>query len=147
MSKKNSLFREKALERIKSPEQLDQYLKVTRPRVWVSLFAVLLFFIGLTLWAVTGHIDTTIGTDVTVKDKKAVITTKENENYLRKSEVSKLGEGTKVIILGREVTVTSCEEKEDGTKVMYADTEFLPDGKYPGEIVIESVNAIHFLID
>lgn len=37
--------------RITSPELLDDYLKVTNPRVWLLLAAVILLFVGLLLWS------------------------------------------------------------------------------------------------
>ena len=37
-----SIFREKSLERIASPEQLDSYLRVTAPPVWLGLIAAVL---------------------------------------------------------------------------------------------------------
>ena len=36
--------------RISSPEQLDDYLKVTSPKVWVLLVAIALLLVGLLLW-------------------------------------------------------------------------------------------------
>ncbi len=40
--KRKPIFREKALEKITSPEQLNNYLKVTNPAVWMILAAVIL---------------------------------------------------------------------------------------------------------
>ncbi len=37
-----NLFREKSIDRISSPEQLNDYLRVTSPAVWVILLAVVL---------------------------------------------------------------------------------------------------------
>lgn len=45
------IFREKSLERISSPEQLNDYLKVTKPAVWAVLAAVILFLVGLMVWS------------------------------------------------------------------------------------------------
>ena len=39
---KESVFRQKALERISSPEQLSSYLKVTSFSIWATLAAVIL---------------------------------------------------------------------------------------------------------
>ena len=36
--------------RISSPEQLNDYLKVTSPKIWVLLAAVVLLVVGLLLW-------------------------------------------------------------------------------------------------
>ena len=37
--------------RISSPEQLNDYLKVTSPKIWVLLGAVVLLIVGLLLWS------------------------------------------------------------------------------------------------
>ncbi len=53
---KNQLFRKEALEKVASPEQLDQLIKITSPRRWFSLFALgSLVAAGLT-WSILGRI-------------------------------------------------------------------------------------------
>ena len=37
--KKQGIFREKSLEAVENPEQLNDYLKVTSPGVWIVLGA------------------------------------------------------------------------------------------------------------
>ncbi len=54
-----SLFRTKNLERIESPESLNDYLQVTSPNVWLVLSTVIIFLIGVCIWGVFGHIDST----------------------------------------------------------------------------------------
>ena len=51
-----SIFRKKSLERVTSPEQLDDYIKVTTPSVWIILAATLILIIGVLVWAVFGKI-------------------------------------------------------------------------------------------
>ncbi len=46
-----SIFRQKNLDRISSPEQLDDYLHVTNPAVWVVLLGVILFLAGFLFWS------------------------------------------------------------------------------------------------
>ena len=41
----DSLFREKTVKRISSPEDLSNYLHVTRPSVWLILAAVILMLL------------------------------------------------------------------------------------------------------
>ena len=41
-----SLFREKSLETVENPEQLNDYLKVTSPGVWIVLGAVIVILAG-----------------------------------------------------------------------------------------------------
>ena len=54
----NSIFREKSIERVSSPEQLDSYLKVTSPKVWIVLCAIIVLLVGMLCWAFVGKIET-----------------------------------------------------------------------------------------
>ena len=40
MAKNNDIFRKKSLERISSPEQLNDYIKVSNPSVWIIIIAI-----------------------------------------------------------------------------------------------------------
>ncbi len=55
------LFRKSALETLSSPEQLDQMMKVTRPRSWIALSAMALVLFGAILWSVFGSLPTSVG--------------------------------------------------------------------------------------
>jgi hypothetical protein len=50
---KNELFRKEAVERIASPEELNTYVKVLSPRVWLILLGVALAAFGLVIFAVS----------------------------------------------------------------------------------------------
>ncbi len=52
------LFRRKSLERVSSPEQLNDYIRVLNPTYWTVLGAVILLFIGVTVWGAFGHLRT-----------------------------------------------------------------------------------------
>ena len=54
--KGRSIFRKKSLERVTSPEQLNDYIKVTTPSVWIILAATLILIVGTLVWAVFGKI-------------------------------------------------------------------------------------------
>ena len=45
------LFRQKSLDRISSPESLNEYLHVTNVSIWVVLIAVILMLGGLFVWS------------------------------------------------------------------------------------------------
>lgn len=51
------LYRKGSLERIQSPEQLNDYLRVTNPSVWLLLTAVILLLAGLLIWGSFTYID------------------------------------------------------------------------------------------
>ncbi|NJR49607.1 MAG: NHLP bacteriocin system secretion protein [Leptolyngbyaceae cyanobacterium CSU_1_3] len=57
---KNNLFRKEALDRLSSPERLDQLMQVVQPKKWIPLAAMgSLIAVGLT-WSVLGRIPITI---------------------------------------------------------------------------------------
>ena len=56
----SNLFREKSLQRISSPEQLNTYVRVSTPSVWLLLSAIVVLLIGICVWGVFGHMDTVL---------------------------------------------------------------------------------------
>lgn len=52
------LFRESALERLSSPEQLDQQLQVTSPRGWIALIALWSVLVAVIVWSFVGSVPT-----------------------------------------------------------------------------------------
>ncbi len=56
MSLSKSLFRESALERLSSPEQLDQQLQVTSPKGWISLIAIGALLATVIAWSFLGTV-------------------------------------------------------------------------------------------
>lgn len=65
---KSSLFREKNLERLESPEKLNDYLRVTSPGVWLVLATVIVLLIGVCIWGVFGTIQATTQAAVVTQD-------------------------------------------------------------------------------
>ncbi|MBI4862799.1 MAG: hypothetical protein HY815_21430 [Candidatus Riflebacteria bacterium] len=54
------IFRKQALDRLGSPEQLDQLMQVTGPRSWIALGATGLLLVAALVWAVTGTLPITV---------------------------------------------------------------------------------------
>ena len=54
----NEIFRQSALERLSSPEQLDQTMRVTTPRSWIALSAAGLVLASGLVWSVAGSLPT-----------------------------------------------------------------------------------------
>ena len=51
-----SIFREKSISRVSSPEQLNDYIRVTTPSVWIVLLAIVLLLVGMLAWTVLGRV-------------------------------------------------------------------------------------------
>lgn len=56
----NPLFRETALQNLSSPEQLDQLIKITRPRAWLVLATLGFVLVITVLWSVFGSLPSTL---------------------------------------------------------------------------------------
>lgn len=54
---KNTIFRDKAVERAGSPESLNDYIRVTTTPVWLVLGALLILLIGMIVWGIVGKVD------------------------------------------------------------------------------------------
>ena len=52
-----SIFRDKSLERISSPDQMDDYIRVTTPSVWIALLALVILLVGILAWTVLGTME------------------------------------------------------------------------------------------
>lgn len=53
----NSIFREKSMERVSSPEELNDYIRVTTPSVWVVLAATVVLLLGMLSWSIFGTLE------------------------------------------------------------------------------------------
>ena len=56
----NPLFRETALQNLSSPEQLDQMIKITRPRAWLLLSTLGFVLVATILWSIFGSLPSTL---------------------------------------------------------------------------------------
>ena len=52
----NGIFRQKSIDRVSSPEKLDDYIRVTTPGVWITLAALVILLAGTIVWGVFGEL-------------------------------------------------------------------------------------------
>ena len=55
-------FRKTSLDNISSPEQLNDYLKVSNPSIWMVLIALFVVVAAVLAWSITGSMPTTVQT-------------------------------------------------------------------------------------
>ena len=67
------LYRKSSMDRIQSPEQLNDYLRVTNPGVWALLTAVILLLAGLLVWGSFIYIDSQAYGTALVEDGRMVV--------------------------------------------------------------------------
>ena len=72
-SQNKNIFRKTTLERISSPEQLTDYLRVTNPGIWAILTAVILLLAGIFAWSMVGTLETKSDVRVVVTENMAQV--------------------------------------------------------------------------
>lgn len=133
---KEQLFRKKIMDRISSPEQLTDYLRVTTPGIWVILGAVLLLLAGLFVWASIGTLETKADASVIVEDHQALIIP---------GTAQELKQGMTLRVASEEYVISRVEKDEYGRSTGRASVD-QPDGAYEGEVVVEKTRPIDFLL-
>ena len=138
MAEQNSgIFRKKSIERISSPEQLTDYLRVTNPGIWVLLAAVITLLGGLFAWSMTGSLETLADGVAVVEDGQAQI-------MVIDSGRGEIRSGMTVRVGGDEYSIATVESDDYGRTVAYAPID-KTDGRYDVKIVTESIHPIKFL--
>jgi len=132
-----TVFRKKTLDRIASPEQLTDYLRVTNPGIWVILVAVILLLAGVFAWSMVGTLETKAEVKVVVSDHTAQVIALGPET---------LAEGMPLRVGGQDCIIACTGEDEYGRLTGTAEVT-LPDGTYEGSVVVEAVHPISFLLE
>lgn len=165
----NKLFREKSLNRITSPDDLTEYLRVTTPGVWIILIAVILLLSGVCVWGIFGRIDTKIDA-IVVSDATGVYC------LVEETLVSKIETGDEIRVEGRTYSVEGIGR--EATELTMADSSYilhllgktdncwviplnvsgtyvteagengstpLGEGIYEGVVVVESIHPMEFI--
>ncbi len=149
-----SIFRQKSIERIESPEKLNDYLRVTSPAVWVVLAAIIVLLVGVFVWAALGHIDSTVKAAV-VSDKGGTVCLVPDsalEGVVEYRTVTVDGEtlelnpsvlDPQVVSEDMDVYVLMAGSLHYGDVVYPINvTEQLTDGIYSGEVLVEKVSPL-----
>lgn len=132
-----TLFRKKALDRISSPEQLTDYLRVTTAGTWIVFTVIVLFLVGLFAWASIGTLETKTPAKIIVDDHTATVISLSNDA---------ISEGMEVRVVGSEFVIASVSQDEYGRSYGVAEMNTIPDGTYDGTVVVAVIHPIDFLI-
>ena len=135
--KKPTVYRQKTLDRISSPEQLTDYLRVTNPGIWVILAAVILLLAGVFAWSMIGTLETKAEVKVVVTDHTAQVISLGSQA---------LAEGMPLRVAGQEYRIAFSDTDDYGRSVGTAEVD-LPGGTYDGTVVTETVHPISFLLE
>lgn len=134
---KKNFFSQRALDRINSPEQLHDYMKVTNPGVWIILAAVILLLAGMFAWASVGKLETTAKAMAVVENGTARVMLTGIAAAPVTSEMS-------VRIDSQDYPIATVEQDEYGRAVALVPVT-LPNGSYDAKIILETLSPISFL--
>lgn len=138
-----SIFRQSSMDRISSPEQMRDYIRVTSPSVWLVLSAVVLLLVGACVWGVFGRIDTKLETTAVVENGTAVC-------YLSGEDAETVQAGMPLELNGEqtEVAQVSGPLERDGILVFQVTASTsASDGVYSAQIVVESIAPMSFVLN
>lgn len=156
---KEHIFRKSSIDRVNSPEQLNEYIRVTSPSVWLVLGAVVLLLLGTCIWGIFGRIHTVSTVPVVVQDGIATCFFPADGNNMVDVNMEAVVENTE----GRVVSVSKTPVfmgKDTDPYVLYlgnfSEGDFcyqatlsiagLSDGVYEGKIILESIAPAQFVV-
>ena len=136
----NQIFRKESLDQISSPEQLNDYLRVTNPAVWLVLTEVILLLAGMLLWASVASIDSFASGTGQVQDGTMRI-------MFEDAQIAKSVQTGMTVTAGDvSAQVSSIGYTDDGEMFALAPTS-LADGTYSVQVVYRKTQVLSLLFN
>lgn len=153
----NRLFRKKNIDKMSSPENLNTFLRVTNPSMWLAFAAIVVLLIGATVWAFKGRIESTVTGLVVSSDTETTC-------YVSEKNVASIKSGMTVRVGSESYSITGGSPDAIVSDIALSDYGMQVGGFQSGEyvfaltldrpaesgyhqctIVIESLRPIDFL--
>ena len=126
--------------RISSPEQLNDYLKVTTPKIWLLLLAVALIIVGLLLWSGFTTIES-YATGTAIADGGELTVTFDDA-----AKADKVQAGMEMEVGDVKAEVLTVGTDADGQLVASAHAN-IPDGSYEVRVGYNATQVISMLLN
>ena len=157
---RGTIFREKSLEKISSPEQMNDYIRVSSPSVWMVLAAVIVLLAGVCVWGVFGHLDTAVQTGgVCTNGRLTVFVGEEEHDKIRENAVISVDGVEYAVVESTNAPVRVDDQidpyivhlagftEDDWVYRLCADAPGLADGVYTASVVTERVRPLDFVLN
>ncbi len=150
---------DKKFKKVNSPEQLNQYIRLSNPGVWILLFAIVVLLVGVCIWGYFGKIDTKIKTVVISDNYTSYL-------YVKEEDMAKIKNGMQVELNNNENVFEIADIEETPEKVTDDMDEYarhlgnfqvgewvykcrlnknVKEGTYSANIIIESIAPMTFI--
>ena len=153
----NTIFRDKSIERISSPDQLNDYVRLTNPGVWLVLAAILILLAGACIFGTVGHIDSSVPAVCLSDGGRATCLVKREYSQRFTDDMHvKVNKGEYRVLLKNTKPVTVSADMDSyalfvgnlqpGEWVYEMETEGrVPDGVFEAKLVTERISPLTFL--
>ena len=131
---KESIFREKSLAKVQSPDNLNEYIQVSNPGIWILMVSIVFLLLGLCIWGCFGQLETTVQAQAVCENGLVTLTPQQTG----------VQPGMPVEIGGQRGWVGA--QEADGRWRIETDTP-LDDGVYEARIVVEQLHPVSFLLN
>ena len=152
---------DKKFKKVNSPEQLNQYIRLSNPGVWILLLAIVVLLVGVCIWGYFGKIDTKIKTVVVSDNYTSYL-------YVKEEDMAKIKNGMQVELNNNENIFEIADIGETPEKVTEDMDEYarhlgnfqvgewvykcrlnknVKEGTYSADVVIESISPMTFIVN
>ncbi len=155
----NNIFRKKSIDRVSSPEQLNDYIRVSNPGIWIVLIAVIVLLAGVCVWGIFGHLETTLDTACIAENGTLTV-------YIREADIEAVKSGQKLTVNGVEYKVENISKTPISVGDAFSEYAMhlgsfktgewvytitlsgnTPDGTYKAVIVTDSISPMSFVFN
>ena len=143
------IFRKKSLERVQSPESLNDYMQVTNPSVWVLLIGIIVLLAGACVWGFFGEIENTADAVCVVKDGQFCCYSDEFELGALPEHCTVRINGETAVLMQDPLDIAAPYLDTLGGRLSYCGWGacFAADGRYDAELVLEPIRPISFIFN
>lgn len=136
----NNMAKSQAGSVLHSPEQLNDYLKVTTPKIWVLLVAVIILVGGLLLWSSFATIESYASGTASAKAGELTVT------FDDATKASKVKPGMEMEVGDVKTAVLTIGTNEKGEIIASAQAK-IPDGVYNVRVGYNTAQVISMLFN
>ena len=135
------IFRQKSIDRVNSPENLDEYIRVSNPGVWLLLVSVIVLLVGACIWGALGHIDSTVATGVRAENGTVTC-------CIAEADIASVQKGMTVKFGGFEAVITEIGSLDmRGSSCTLQTEQPVPDGSYEGTVIVETIRPLSLVLN
>ena len=148
------------MEKITSPEQMNDYIRVSNPGIWMVLAAVIVLLAGVCVWGVFGRLDTSLQTGGVCQNGRLIV-------YISEKDFSDISEKAIISVNGNEYALSDIANspiqlddsadsyllhlsglsKGDWAYALEVNSSGLADGTYTVSVITERIKPLDFVLN